>query len=151
MEEFTYGADGSIPRLTMSMNGPSAVATLDPFKQVEAETIASSSGLKTEVCTDTGAGMNVTFISNGDYIKVKDVDFLDGVTSFEARVSSAASNAKIELHLDSQTGTLLGTCDVSGAYDRHGWLGHRRQRRIPPERRCARSSRAVNTPTPRAS
>jgi len=30
-------------------------------------------------------------------------------------VSSSASNAKIEIHLDSQTGTLLGTCDVSGA------------------------------------
>ncbi|WP_438022156.1 glycoside hydrolase family 43 protein [Sorangium sp. So ce233] len=115
VEEFTYGADGSIPKITMSTNGPSAVATLNPFSQVEAETIAFSSGLKTEVCTDTGAGMNVTSISNGDYIKVKDVDFLDGVTSFEARVSSAASNAKIELHLDSQDGTLLGTCDVSGA------------------------------------
>jgi arabinoxylan arabinofuranohydrolase len=115
VEEFTYGADGSIPTLTMSTKGPAGVATLDPFKQVEAETIAFSSGLKTEVCTDTGAGMDVTSISNGDYIKVKDVDFLDGVTSFDARVSSAASNAKIELHLDSQTGTLLGTCDVSGA------------------------------------
>ncbi|WP_437520039.1 glycoside hydrolase family 43 protein [Sorangium sp. So ce726] len=115
VEEFKYGADGSIPSLTMSTNGPPAIATLDPFKQVEAETIAFSSGLKTEVCTDTGAGMNVTSVSNGDYIKVKDVDFLDGVTSFEARVSSAAGNAKIELHLDSQNGTLLGTCDVSGA------------------------------------
>jgi hypothetical protein len=115
VEEFTYGADGSIPKLTMSMKGASAVATLDPFQQVEAETIAFSAGLKTEVCTDTGAGMDVTSISNGDYIKVKDVDFLDGVTSFDARVSSASSNAKIELHLDSQTGTLLGTCDVSGA------------------------------------
>src|SRR6185312_8319289 len=99
----------------MSMTGPAAVATLDPFKQVEAETIAFSSGLKTEVCSDTGGGMDVTSISNGDYIKVKNVDFLDGVTSFDARVSSAVSGAKIELHLDSQTGTLLGTCDVSGA------------------------------------
>jgi arabinoxylan arabinofuranohydrolase len=115
VEEFTYGADGSIPKITPSSKGPTAVATLNPFKQVEAETIAFSSGLKTEVCTDTGAGMNVASISNGDYIKVKEVDFADGVTSFEARVSSAASNAKIELHLDSQTGTLLGTCDVSGA------------------------------------
>jgi len=115
VEEFSYGADGTIPMLTMSTKGPAAIATLDPFKQVEAETIAFSSGLKTEVCTDTGAGMNVTSIGNGDYIKVKEVDFLDGVTSFDARVSSAASNAKIELHLDSQTGTSLGTCDVSGA------------------------------------
>jgi len=115
VEEFTYGADGSIPKLTMSTKGPVAVAALNPFVQVEAETIAFSSGLKTEVCSDTGAGINVTSIGNGDYIKVKDVDFADGVTSFDARVSSAASNAKIELHLDSQTGTLLGTCDVSGA------------------------------------
>ncbi|WP_437995877.1 glycoside hydrolase family 43 protein [Sorangium sp. So ce185] len=115
VEEFTYGADGSIPKITASTSGPSAVDTLNPFSQVEAETIAFSSGLKTEVCTDTGAGMNVTSISNGDYIKVKNVDFLDGVTSFEARVSSSAGNAKIELHLDSQDGTLLGTCDVSGA------------------------------------
>src|SRR6188768_1250456 len=115
VEEFSYGADGSIPTLTMSTKGPSAIAALNPFQQVEAETIAFSSGLKTEVCSDTGGGMNVTAISNGDYIKLKDVDFADGVTSFDARVSSAASNAKIELHLDSQTGTLLGTCDVSGA------------------------------------
>jgi hypothetical protein len=59
--------------------------------------------------------MDVTSISNGDYIKVRNVDFMDGVTSFDARVSAAGSNAKIELHLDSQTGTSIGTCDVSGA------------------------------------
>jgi hypothetical protein len=115
VEEFTYGADGSIPKLTMTKNGPAAIATLDPFKRTEAETIAFSSGLKTEVCTDSGAGINVTSISNGDYIKVREVDFKSGALSFEARVSSSTSNAKIELHLDSQTGTLLGTCNVSGA------------------------------------
>lgn len=115
VEEFTYGADGSIPKITMSASGPAAVDTLDPFAQVEAETIAFSSGLKTEVCTDTGGGMNVTSINHGDYIKVKNVDFQDGVTSFEARVSSAANDAKIELRLDSLDGPLLGTCDVSGA------------------------------------
>ncbi len=115
VEEFTYGADGSIPRVDMTPEGPAAVASLNPFQQVEAETIAFSSGLKTETCEDTGGGMNVTSISNGDYIKVKEVDFVDGVTSFDARVSSAAGDAKIELHLDSESGTLLGTCDVSGA------------------------------------
>jgi len=115
VEEFTYGENGTIPTLTMSTEGPDAVATLNPFAQVEAETIANSSGLKTEGCDDTGGGMNVTRISNADYIKVKNVDFLDGVTSFEARVSGATSDATIELHLDSKTGTLLGSCDVSGA------------------------------------
>jgi arabinoxylan arabinofuranohydrolase len=115
VEEFAYGSDGSIPTLKMTKEGPAPVAILNPFLQVEAETIAFSSGLKTETCTDTGGGINVSSINNGDTVKVRNVDFADGVTSFEARVSSAASSAKIELHLDSQTGTLLGTCDVSGA------------------------------------
>jgi hypothetical protein len=115
VEEFTYNADGSIPTIKMSTAGPSPLQTLDPFSQVEAETIAFSSGLKTETCTDTGGGMDVTSINDGDYIKVKNVDFQAGVTSFDARVTAAASSAKIELHLDSQSGTPLGTCDVSGA------------------------------------
>ena len=115
VEEFVYGTDGSIPALSMSDEGPDAVATLNPFARVEAETIAFSSGLKTEVCTDEGAGMNVRSISDGDYIKLKNVDFLDGVLSFDARISGAGNGALIELHLDSATGTLLGTCDVSGA------------------------------------
>lgn len=115
VEEFTYGPDGSIPEITMTKQGPDPIATLNPFEQVEAETIANSSGLKTEDCDDSGGGLNVTAISNGDYIKVKNVDFVDGATSFAARVASANGSAAIELRLDSETGLLLGTCDVSGA------------------------------------
>src|SRR5581483_7804960 len=95
------------------------VENLDPFQQVEAETIAFSAGLKTEVCSE--GGIDVTQISNADYIKVKNVDFGTGVTSFEARVASAGSGGKIGLHLDSQTGTLLGTCTVSGTGGAQTW------------------------------
>ncbi len=115
VEEFTYGEDGSIPQLSMSTEGPEAIATLNPFERVEAETIAWSSGLKTEDCDDTGGGQNVRQISPGDSIKVENVDFLDGVTSFEARVSSSSDGANIELRLDSESGSSLGTCEVSGA------------------------------------
>ena len=114
VQEFSYGNDGSIPKLPYSGEGPEGIARLNPFARVEAETIAFASGIKTENCNDTGGGQNVTQISNGDYIKVRNVNFGNGVTSFQARVSSAASNAKIELRLGSRTGTLLGTCDVSG-------------------------------------
>jgi arabinoxylan arabinofuranohydrolase len=120
VEEFTYGADGSIPMVTMSTTGPKAVANLNPFKQVEAETIAFSSGLKTEVCTDTGGGMDVTSIGNGDYIKVKNVDFGTGANSFEARVATAGSGS-IEIHLDSQTGTLLSTCAIASTGGAKMW------------------------------
>lgn len=114
VQEFSYGADGSIPKLPYSGEGPEGIARLNPFERVEAETIAFASGVKTENCNDTGGGQNVTQISNGDYIRVKNVNFANGVTSFQARVSAAASNARIELRLGSRTGTLLGTCDVSG-------------------------------------
>jgi hypothetical protein len=120
VEEFTYGANGSIPMITMSTKGPAPVATLNPYVQVEAETIAFSAGLKTETCSE--GGIDVTQISNGDYIKVRNVDFGTGATSFDARVASAASGGSIEIHLDSQTGTLLGTLAVPGTGGAQTWM-----------------------------
>jgi hypothetical protein len=117
VQEFSYGNDGSIPKLSMNGDGPEGIARLNPFEQVEAETIAFASGIKTENCNDTGGGRNVTRISGGDYIKVKNVNFRNGVSAFEARVSASTGNASIELHLDSRDGTSLGTCDVSGHAD----------------------------------
>ena len=67
-----------------SGEGPEGIARLNPFARVEAETIALASGIKTENCDDTGGGQNVTQISNGDYIKVRNVNFADGVMSFQA-------------------------------------------------------------------
>ena len=119
VEEFTYNADGSIPTLKMTTTGPTAVANLNPYVQTEAETIAWSSGLKTEVCSE--GGMDVTSINNGDYIKVKSVDFGTGAVSFDARVASASSGGSIELRLDSATGTLVGTCAVSGTGGLQTW------------------------------
>jgi hypothetical protein len=90
-----------------------------PFAQTEAETIAFSSGLKTEVCSE--GGMNATSINNGDDIKVKSVDFRTGAVSFAARVASAGSAGSIEIHLDSLTGTLMGTCAIAGTGGAQTW------------------------------
>jgi hypothetical protein len=119
LEQFTYKSDGSIPLLTMSKNGPEQIGTLNPFDTVQAETICFSNGLKTEICTD--GGINVTNIENNDYIKVKGVDFGTGATKFEARVASGSNSGKIELHLDSQTGTLIGTCAIDGTGGAATW------------------------------
>ena len=121
VEEFSYGADGSIPTIKMTTAGPAPVANLNPFERVEAETIAFSSGLKTEKCSDTGGGMNVTAISNGDYIKLRAVDFGTGATSFEARVAAGSSGGSIELRLDSATGVRLGTCAIAGTGGAQTW------------------------------
>ncbi|CAI6333661.1 unnamed protein product [Periconia digitata] len=117
VERFTYNSDGTIPTLTMSTAGPPQLGTLDPYVRQEAETMAFSSGLKTEVCSE--GGINVGYINNNDYIKLKGVAF--GSTSpktFTARVSSATNGGKIEVRLGSQSGTTVATCTVAAT---GGW------------------------------
>jgi hypothetical protein len=65
--------------------------------------------------------LDVTSINNGDFIKVKGVDFGSGASSFDARVASATSGGNIQLRLDSQTGTLIGTVAVTGTGGAQTW------------------------------
>ena len=113
LEEFTYGSDGSFPTIKPTTAGPEAIATLNPLQQTEAETIAFWNPASRRRSAAIG-GMDVTQINNGDYIKVKNVAFGAGATSFDARVASSTSGGSIELHLDSLTGTVIGTCAVAG-------------------------------------
>lgn len=116
VERFTYGSNGTIPSMTMTTAGPPQIGTLNPFVRNEAETMAFSSGLKTEVAS--GGGMAVSFINNNDYIKVKGVAFGNGAKSFSARVSSGTSGGQIQLRLGNQNGNTVGTCTVPGT---GGW------------------------------
>ncbi|WP_437283508.1 glycoside hydrolase family 43 protein [Sorangium sp. So ce375] len=119
VERFMFNADGTFPTIKMTKEGPPGVGNLNPYVMTEAETIAWESGVETEVCSE--GGMNVGSIENGDYIKVKGVDFGTGAVSFDARVASATSGGSIELRLDSATGTLVGTCMVQGTGDWQTW------------------------------
>src|SRR5699024_8450533 len=97
VEQFTYNADGSIPLITPTKEGVTkSVANLNPYQKVEAETIAWSEGLKTAGNTKDG-GVYVTNIENGDYLKVRSVDFGKGAKSIEAGVASASNGGKIEI------------------------------------------------------
>jgi arabinoxylan arabinofuranohydrolase len=117
VEKFSYNSDGTIPTITMTTNGAPMVGSLDPFTRQEAETIAFSSGLKTETCSE--GGMAVSYINNNDYIKVKGVAFgTAGAKSLNVRVASAGSGGKIEVRLGSTSGTLVGTCNVAAT---GGW------------------------------
>jgi arabinoxylan arabinofuranohydrolase len=118
VDEFKYNADGTIPRIEPTMAGVNPVSHLNPYKWVEAETIAWEQGVETT--KDKLAGVYVTDINNGDYIKVRSVDFGKGATTFEANIASA-SGGKIEIHLDSPGGNLIGTCDVKNTGGLLSW------------------------------
>ena len=120
VEKMTYNPDGTIPKLPFwSKTGPSQIEPLNPYVQTEAETIAWAWDVKTETCGE--GGMDVTAIENGDFIKVKGVDFASGATFLDVRVATAGSGGNIEARLDSQTGTLVGTCAVANTGGAQTW------------------------------
>ena len=119
--KMTYNDDGTIAKVPWwNEEGVSQIGTLNSYVRTEAETICWSSSVKTEPCTE--GGMDVCNIQNGTYIKVKGVDFGSGAKSFDARVASATKGGKIELHLDSTNGTLVGTCKVPGTGGWQTWV-----------------------------
>ncbi len=120
VEEFEFNADGTIPLLSPSDEGPKQTQYLDPYQRVEAETMSYSSGIKTEpIQVGTQA---IGFIENGDYVKVSGVDFGDeGATKFMASVASAGSGGTIEVHINSTTGPIVGVCDVPVTGDWQAW------------------------------
>jgi arabinoxylan arabinofuranohydrolase len=120
IEPFTFNADGSIPLIAPTKGGvKESAANLNPFVRVEAETIAWEEGIET--VKDEKTGVYVTDISNGDYIKVRSVDFGKGAKSFDANVASATGGGSIEIHVGSPTGTLLGTCVVKSTGGATNW------------------------------
>ena len=123
VEEFKYNADGSFPTILPTDEGVKPIATFDPYRRVEAETMAFSKGVKTEQQEMEGIGnglqVYVSDIHNGDYIKLQNVSFGNKVPrTFKARVASGLRGGQIEIRLDSIGGRLLGTLNVPGT---GGW------------------------------
>jgi hypothetical protein len=111
VDELTFNPDGSVNKVMPTKAGPAPAGTLNPYQRVEAETIAWESGIETT--NNSAVGVYVTDISNGDYIKVRAVDFgAKGASKFLASVASATKGGAIELRLDSETGPLIGTLQV---------------------------------------
>jgi len=124
VEEFKYNSDGTIPTILPTREaikepvvGKKGQGLVNPFKRVEAETIAFSEGLHTE--QDVETGVYVSDIHNGDYLKVRSVDFgKRKASAMQLRVASGLAGGTIEVHLDSIAGPLLAKTDIAGT---GGW------------------------------
>nr|BBV24604.1 alpha-L-arabinofuranosidase [Paenibacillus sp.] len=119
-----YNADGTIQEVQGNMVGVSQIANLNPYNRTEAETIGWNAGITTEVSQATGGpfnNMDVTNISNGDWVAVGNADFgSSGAKSFKANVASVVGGS-IEIRLDSPTGTLVGTLNVPSTGGTQNW------------------------------
>jgi len=120
VEQYQYNADGTIPTIVPTKEGVTkSLANVNALSRNEAETMAYSKGLKT--ASEKSAGVYVTRINNGDYVKVSSVDFGKGAKSFEANVAASTNSGKIEMRLDGIDGPLMGTCEVSATGGDMSW------------------------------
>ncbi len=117
VEEFRYNPDGSFPTIMPTDEGVRPISTLNPYRRVEAETMAFSRGVKTE--QDIQTGVYVSDIHNGDFVKLQSVDFGSSAPRrFSARVASALRGGVLELRADSLGSQPLVHLPISGT---GGW------------------------------
>ena len=111
VEEFTYNEDGSIPFIPFTRKGPAPVGSIDPYKRVEAETMAWSWGVKTDRLA--GKDHYVTKIDNGDWIKVREVEFgASGPKELCLEVLNFQNPATVEFYADAMGGHPFAAVEV---------------------------------------
>jgi arabinoxylan arabinofuranohydrolase len=111
VEQFTYNADGTIPSVSATKEGPKPVGFIDPYKRVEAETMAWSE--KCTISQDEKNGVYVSGTRMKGYIKVREVNF--GTQSpklFTASLAAGVDGGILEVRLDSVSGPLVSSIIV---------------------------------------
>ncbi len=117
VDQFSHNEDGSIEMMENTVDGLEQLDYVDPYQRVEAETMDAQNGIYTEKCSE--GGMNVNNIENGDWIKVRGVDFgASGPAAFSASIASEAGTGILkggtfEIRIDQSDGRLIGTVPVS--------------------------------------
>lgn len=94
VEEFTWQGD-SIPMIPFTGEGVvTPLRNLDPYSIVEGETMADSWGVKVD--RRRGSEHYLTSIHNGDWTKLRNVDFGDGARKLVVKVLNMRSPGTIE-------------------------------------------------------
>jgi hypothetical protein len=126
--EMTYNADGTIQEVPywMDQQPMKQLHWLNPYQRVEAETMAWGYGLKStkmgipntgvvkDMPVSTGKrNMYIFDINDGEYIRLRGVDFGKGAKQFSIVAAAAAqAGCTITLRLDSVKGDAIGTATI---------------------------------------
>ena len=117
-----YNPDGSIEEVPywLDQQPLKQVKPLNPFARVEAETMAWGYGLKTAKIGIENTGivekmpystgkrnMYVNDLDEGEYIRVRGVDFASGASSFSL-TAAATGSIEVSLRIDSPDGPEIG-------------------------------------------
>jgi hypothetical protein len=114
-----YNEDGTIQKYEFfTQNGPDQIETLNPFRRVEAETMAWSKGVKSDKSKE--AGVYLTQIHNGDFIQVRGVDFAKGAKKSDI-IAAAVNAGTVEIRIDKVDGELIGICKIENTGGLQNW------------------------------
>ncbi len=109
--EMTFNPDGTIKEVPYWRNAIlNQIEWLNPYRRIEAETMAWGYGLKTDKVSDHF--ICLTDIDNDETLTLAGVDFGKGAKKFSAYVATNKKGCAIEIHLDSADGPLVGTLKV---------------------------------------
>lgn len=112
IEEFTFNADGTIPFIPFTKEGVKPLGTINPYAEVQAETMSSSWGVKFDRLP--GEKHYVTSIHNGDWIKVRNVNFgSEAPTLATIKLLNFKSEGVVELYADRLGGSPFVTFTVN--------------------------------------
>ena len=110
VEEFKFNEDGTFPTINMTTKGPNPIGTLNPYVRQEAETMAASGGTTSDGLyirsgVDTDRGVYIKDIDNGDYIRVREVDFGEsGAKSLKLCVKGSGIPTQVRVQMTGTTG-----------------------------------------------
>ncbi len=104
---------------------PTSSSGFTATSQIQAEAYNAQAGTSVESTSDTGGGLDVTNIANGDWLQFNNVDFgSTPLTQFKARVASGATNGAsglIEVHLDSKSSASIGSFAIGNTGGWQSW------------------------------
>ena len=92
------------------------IEKFNPYRKVEAETMAWGFGLKTtpkNIWSHERWNQLVTSIDDGEYLMVKGVDFGKGAKTFKVSASAHLYGGILEIHIDQKDGPCVGTVNIS--------------------------------------
>lgn len=111
VEQFTYNPDGTIPAISATKEGPKPVGEINPYKRVEAETMAWSQ--KCSITQKDGTGVYVSGTRMKGYTKVREVNFgAQSPKSFSASLAAGLDGGILEVRLDSLAGPLVSSIQL---------------------------------------
>lgn len=121
-------ATAAPPSAPAGSAAPAPVESSEPpaptvYPTLQAEVAPERNGVDAQDTSDEGGGQNIGWIANGDSMRFDSFDFGPApATKVDVRVAAdGGDGGRMEIRLDSPTGTLAGTLNVTGTGGWQNW------------------------------